>query len=389
MWRIPLSDLNYGPEEERAVLDVLRSRWLTMGPRTEEFEAAVAQYVGAKHAIAVANCTCALELAYSYCFELTERPVVVVPDITFVATLNAALVHGARAGICDIASPGEPLATVEQMQNAFGSSSAKDACIAIMHYGGFDSHAREFQEYTRSVGALLIEDAAHAIGAQAADGRPLGTFGLFGCFSFFSNKNLATGEGGMIVTNDDAAGARLRLLRSHGMTALTYERFSQHRSGYDVVSVGHNYRCSEIMAALGIEQLRKLDEANARRRQLYRLYRDALVDVPSVEVAMSDDDRVCRSACHILPLLCNSREHRDSLREAMTAAGVQTSHHYAPLSQFSAFDASAGMYPVASDGTPNARAFSERELTLPLHPGLKDIEVEEICSIIRRSAKEV
>lgn len=405
MWRIPLSDLNYDAEEEQAVLDVLRSRWLSMGPRTEEFEAAAAEYLGVRHAIAVTNCTCALELAYRFLLEekspaRDSKRVVVVPDITFVATANAAAITGARPALCDIRSLKMPGAKADHIKTLLDAAGDRAAGVALVHYAGFDCGAAQVEELCEARGLFLLEDAAHAIGGRTADGRALGTVGRIGCYSFFANKNLATGEGGLLVTNDDEAAAQLRLMRSHGMTSLTYQRHASKGHGYDVVRVGHNYRCTEIVAALALQQLKKLDAGNARRRELYRHYADAFRDEPRLLVPFVDDPQVFQaSACHIFPLLCSSPGLRDRIRAALTGAGIQTSHHYPPVHSFTCYrrDHGARMPEGTELGDgfpPNFAAgrsefplgaavhFAARQITLPLHPRLATIEADEIINLV-------
>ncbi|MBX7246173.1 MAG: DegT/DnrJ/EryC1/StrS aminotransferase family protein [Candidatus Sumerlaeaceae bacterium] len=405
MWRIPLSDLNYDEQEQQAVAEVLQSCWLTMGPRTEQFEAAMAAYLGVKHAIAVANCTCALELAYEAAIEARggERRRIIVPDITFVATANAAIAAGGIPELLDVEGWDHPMLNRALTESVLDRLDGQTAVLAIVHYAGFDANSVEFRRLSNDHGIILIEDAAHATGGKTAAGRALGTTGDIGCFSFFSNKNLATGEGGLVVTNSDDFAARIRLARSHGMTTLTYDRHRDRRIGYDVVRAGHNYRCTEITAALGLVQLAKLDAANARRRELYRLYCDNLKGCDGVRVLYGQDsEAVGKSACHILPLLCRDKALRDKVREALTTAGIQSSHHYPALHSFTFYrdylekkigaslpedpEQGSGL-PVRAVGSvapgwPNAANFAARQITLPLYPALTNSAVSEICDIV-------
>lgn len=398
MWRIPLSDLNYDEQEELAVLEVVRSRWLSMGPKTEQFESAAAAYLGARHAIAVTNCTCALELAYAAAFakafpdnNLPRLPLpgVIVPTMTFVATANAALMENLQPIFAGTPSAEVPLLDVADVKSLLAQSTSGIVALTTVHYAGFDSESEAIRDLAHSHEIMFIEDAAHAIGGKSAAGQQLGTVGDIGCFSFFSNKNLATGEGGLVVTNDDDLARHMKLLRSHGMTRLTFERHSSRSHGYDVLMPGHNYRCTELMAALALEQLKKLDAGNARRRDLFRLYQDHLRHDDLVSIPMaSDQEALERSACHILPLLCATSGIRDTIRAALDTAGIQTSHHYSPvhtLTYFAQSDSARDKRPSLK----NAEEFASRELTLPLHPLLKDVEVEEICSVISLTLKEM
>ncbi|MCX7718320.1 MAG: DegT/DnrJ/EryC1/StrS family aminotransferase [Candidatus Sumerlaeaceae bacterium] len=405
-WRIPLCDLNYDSREEEAVLAVLRSRWLTMGPRTEEFEARVADYLGVRHAVAVASGTCALELAYAFALRRfreqgghghipawgIENPYILVPDVTFVATAAAVLAAGAEPALVDIERHDRPLLSAAGTAALAASLGAAAAAVCAVHYAGYDALSDGLDAVVADQRLMLIEDAAHAMGATASDGRKLGTLGLAGCFSFFSNKNLATGEGGLIATNDGDLAGFARLARSHGMTAATYDRHARGAQGYDVVLAGHNYRCTEITAALGLVQLDKLDAANERRRALSRLYRDTLKGT-GIAPVFSDDEAIARSACHIMPVLFESGAARDRARDALTAAGIQTSHHYPPIHTFSHYRAmlaascatgepdSPRERALLAAGWPAAEDFSTRTLTLPLYPALREEQVAEICAV--------
>ncbi len=253
--RVPLSDLDYGAEEEQAVLDVIRRRWLTMGAVTQQFESAFAELLGAGHAFGVANGTVALHLA---CLALDIGPgdEVIVPSLTFVASANAVLYTGADVRFADIVGPDDLNVSPSSIASQITS---RTKAILVVHYGGYPCRMPEIVELAHRHGLAVIEDAAHAPGAQL-DGRAMGTWGDAGCFSFFSNKNLAVGEGGMLVTGRADLAEKIRLLRSHGMTTLTWDRHRGHASSYDVVALGYNARIDEIHAALGLAQLAKLPE---------------------------------------------------------------------------------------------------------------------------------
>lgn len=358
------------------MLAVLRSRWLTMGPKTEQFEAAMAEYLGVKHAIAVANCTCALQIAYSVIPAAGGD--VLIPDITFAATANAAYAAGASPVLLDIRSPDEALISAGDVAGYIESHEPPRA-VCTVHYAGFDADSEELVRLAEKQDLYVIEDAAHAVGSVTPSGKKLGSIGHIGCFSFFSNKNIATGEGGMLATNNDEFARCARLLRSHGMTSLTYERHQQRRHGYDIQLNGYNFRCTEISAALGLEQLKKLDAGNEKRRQLYRRYRDQLSSFGRVKVMTPSDDYVDRSACHIVALLCDTPDLRDRIRHALDSAGIQTSHHYRPLHQLTAF-----LGTPKGSALENAESFSDRQLTLPLHPKLPAEAVAEICDVVKK-----
>jgi dTDP-4-amino-4,6-dideoxygalactose transaminase len=272
-WKIPLADLDYGPEEDAAVLDVLHSKWLTMGGVTQAFEAEFAAHHHSPHAIAVSNATQALHLAL-LALGIGPGDEVIVPSLSFVATANCVLYTGAEVRFADILSPLEPTIDPASVE---AQITPRTKAVICMHYGGYPCRLPELAALCARHELFLVEDAAHSPGAWL-DGRALGTWGSIGCFSFFSNKNLSTGEGGMLLTADPALAERLRLLRSHGMTSLTWDRHHGHAYSYDVVALGYNDRIDEIRSALGRVQLKKLAANNARRLEITRLYHEALRD---------------------------------------------------------------------------------------------------------------
>ena len=197
-WRIPLSDMDFGPEESNAVAEVIHSKWLTMGAVTQEFEQAFSEYVGSKYAIAVANGTAALHLA---CLALNLNPgdEIIVPSLTFVATANAIRYTGATPVFADIVGENDFNISTQSIQRLI---TKKTRAIIVVHYGGYACHMPNIMALAREHNLRVIEDAAHAVGSEL-EGRKLGSWGDLGCFSFFSNKNMTTGEGGMIVTDDE------------------------------------------------------------------------------------------------------------------------------------------------------------------------------------------
>ena len=375
-WRIPLSDIDFGPEEEEAVLQVIRSRWLTMGAVTQTFEQEFSTYTGARHAIAVTNATAALHMA-CVAAGLGPGDEVILPSLTFVATANAVRYTGATPVFADI--KGETDLNI--------SPAAIEACltprtraILVVHYGGYACDMPAILAIARRHGLAVIEDAAHAIGSQLG-GQMLGTWGQMGCFSFFSNKNMTTGEGGMLVTDDDELAARLRLLRSHGMTSLTWDRHKGHAWSYDVVDLGYNYRIDELRAALGRVQLGKLEENNQRRRELTALYREWLDELcPSVCVPF--ERHAGLSACHLLPVLLPEPAEREACMEHLKSKGVQASIHYPPIHLFSAY---REMGLQASRDLKRTEGLAKREMTLPLYPALTASQVRFVVEALREA----
>jgi dTDP-4-amino-4,6-dideoxygalactose transaminase len=372
-WRIPLADIDFDSREEAAVLEVLQSRWLTMGAVTQAFEEDFASYVGARHAIAVANGTAALHLA---CLGVGLDPgdEVIVPSLTFVATANAIRYTGAIPIFADIEGEQDLNISVSSIEQKLTD---RTRAIMVMHYGGYACDMPAIMKLAKTHGLMVIEDAAHAIGSEI-EGRKTGIWGDVGCFSFFSNKNMTTGEGGMIVTNDDAAASKMRILRSHGMTSMSWDRHKGHAWSYDVVELGYNYRMDEIRAALGRVQLSKLEQNNDRRRALSALYREQLEElIPTIVVPFIKPRGT--SACHLFPILLPVGYDRNSFMEHMKTNGIQTSIHYPPIHKFQKY---------SEGGEPHynlhvTEDVAQREVTLPLYPGLTDENVAYVAQAVR------
>jgi len=370
-WKITLSDIDMGNEELAAVESVLRSKWLTMGAITQEFENAVAAYVGAKHAIAVTNATAALHLA---CVVTGLGPGydAIAPSLTFVATANAVRYTGADVVFADVADEQDLNISVEAIEK---SITERTRAILVVHYGGYACDMPAILELARRHKLHVIEDAAHPFRSEL-QGKKLGTWGEVGCFSFFSNKNMTTAEGGMLVTSDDALAERLRLLRSHGMTTLTLDRHKGHAWSYDVVDLGYNYRIDEMRSAMGIVQLGRLERNNRRRREFTRLYHELLQnEAPRITVPFSSHLGV--SAAHLMPILLPQGVDRTRFMEHMKSQKIQTSIHYPPIHLFSAYREMNGPQTAQLPVTEDVAA---RLVTLPLYPTMTDEDVLAVVS---------
>ena len=379
-WKIPLSDIAMGGDEVDAVRDVLQSRWLSMGPVTEEFEAAFARYLGVKHAFAVSNGTAALHIAHAV-LGISSGDEVITPSLTFVATANSVLYCGARPVFADIAGPDDLNVAWEDIA---AKVSPRTRAITVVHYGGYPCDMQPILDLARDHDLRVVEDAAHAVGATYKE-KMCGTIGDVGCFSFFANKNLATGEGGMVVTNDDDLAERIRVMRSHGMTTLTWDRHRGHGYSYDVTALGYNYRINEVASALGIVQLRRLAENNARRKRIAARYRKMLEGVEGIACPFSgkvDGE----SSHHIFPVVLSGDLPRAGLQAALKELGVQTSIHYPPIHLFTYYQRLLG---DTSGSLPQTEFIGEHEMTLPLYPGMTDEEVEYVCAAIAGAAPGV
>jgi dTDP-4-amino-4,6-dideoxygalactose transaminase len=280
-WKVCLSDIDIDKEEIESVINVLKSKWL-----------------------------------------------VIVPSLTFVATANSVLYCGAKPAFADITSLDNfdisPDNILEKITN-------KTKAITIVHYGGYPCDMNAIMEIANDHDLKVIEDAAHAPGAEYK-GKKCGTIGDIGCFSFFANKNLVTGEGGMIVTNDDVLAEKIRIIRSHGMTTLTWDRHKGHAHSYDVVDLGFNYRINEMASALGLAQLKKIDKNNERRMNIVEEYKRRLKAISEISIPFKDYKE--KSSYHIFPILLSENISRNEFIDRLKEKGIQTSIHYPPIHLF-------------------------------------------------------
>jgi dTDP-4-amino-4,6-dideoxygalactose transaminase len=369
-WTIPLFDLDTGPEEIKAVEHVLSSGWLSLGPETESFERDFEAFLGEGNVLMLNNATGALHIAYILA-GLTPGDEIVCPALTFVSTLTPALWMGAVPRFADIASETCLNISADTVRAAL---SERTRVVTFVHFAGFTRGIEDVRSLCEERGIVLVEDASHAHGATSGN-RKAGTFGTSSVFSFFANKNLATGEGGALVLKSDTDLERARLLRSHGLTSLSWQKYGGATSLYDVVDLGYNYKPTELQAALARVQLAKLEGKNAQRRDLVRLYRFELKDIVTIPF-----DDVESSSHYIFPVLLPSGVDRGKVMVHLADRGIQTSVHYTPIHQFTYFRESYGfedgLLPVTED-------VGRRELTLPLYPQMTEEQVGTVCEAVK------
>ena len=367
---IPLFDLNYGQEEEEAMLRVLRSKWLTMGPETEALEIEFAEFCGVKHAIALSNCTTALHLA-NLAAGIKNDDEVICPSLSFVATSNSILYAGGKPVFADIKSLNDWTISPRDIERKI---SDRTKAIIVMHYGGFACDMDEIMRIAARHSLFVIEDAAHAPGATYKDKR-LGALGDISCFSFFSNKNISTGEGGMICTNSDEYAQKIRLMRSHGMTSLTLDRHKGHAYSYDVVCLGYNYRIDEIHAALAKVQLKKLYDGNNLRLKAAGIYKKGLSKIDQITIPFAG--KADQTNYHIFPILLDKSVNRNDLMTYLRQNGIQTSIHYPPIHQFSFFENFNFKHEL-----PLTEYVGDHELTLPMYPGITGYQQDSVINFL-------
>lgn len=371
--QIPLFDLEISDEDIAAVTATLRSGWLTMGPRIAELEERFAEHLGSKHAVALSSCTAALHLAYAS-LGIGEGDEVIVPSYTFVATAAAVLYCGGTPVFADIVGPEDLSIDPEHVASLI---TPKTKAIATVHFGGYPAPIAELKALADEHGIALVEDAAHSPSATV-DGRKLGTFGAAGCFSFFSNKVLPVGEGGMLATDDDAIAAKVKSLRSHAMTSGTWDRHKGHAPSYDVVDIGFNYRLDESRAALLMSRMERLEADIERRRERTRRYRAALSGVDGLVMPYTDA-QVDQSSCYVMPLVCAEEGAQGPLREALKDDwNIQTSLLYPAIHEFTAYRERFGGVSL-----PKTERAARTEVTVPMFPHMTDDEVDRVVDALK------
>jgi dTDP-4-amino-4,6-dideoxygalactose transaminase len=343
-----------------------------MGPKTQSFESAYAAELGeGSLCLAVANGTAALHMAV-LAAGAGPGDEVIVPSLTFIADLNSVRVSGAQAVLADVTSITDWSMNPADIE---AKISPRTKAVMIVHYAGYACNMDPIIKLCRRHNVALIEDCAHANGATYK-GRKLGTFGEISAWSFFSNKNLAIGEGGMVAVRDRDLYQKCKNLRSHGMTVASFDRIQGRAANYDVIEPGFNYRIDEIRASLGLVQLSKLQEANAARVRAVAHYFERLDGVNDLVIPYRGFDRGI-PAYHIMPILLPEHADRARIMEAMKEDGIQTSIHYPAIQSFSAYKGKVGPTPISE-------YISDHELTLPLYPNITMDQIDLVCDSLLR-----
>jgi dTDP-4-amino-4,6-dideoxygalactose transaminase len=331
-YTIPLFNLNFDEKEQLAALETIKSGWISTGPKTAEFETKFASMLGANYAVALSNCTVALHLAMKL-VGVERGDEVICPSLTFVATCNAIRYVDAIPVFADIESLERPVICPKDIESKITN---KTKAIVVMHYAGFPCDMDSIMDIAKRHNLKVIEDACHAP-LSDYKGKKLGTIGDVGCFSFFSNKNISTGEGGMLVTNSQEYYDRAKLLRSHGMTSMSYERAKGHATAYDVVDFGYNYRMDDIRASIGLVQLDKIQADLDQRAIVRKEYISQLSSNSEIIIPFKNHTEFTSN--YIFPIVLKDTDavKRDAIRDKLAAHGVQTSMHYPAVHRFSVY----------------------------------------------------
>lgn len=371
-WQVPLCRPEFRDEELTALVDAYRSGWLIVGPRTAELEQAFCDYTGARYAVAVSSCSAALHLACRAA-GLGPGDSVIAPSLTFTSTINAVTHVGAAPRFAEIAGLTEPWLSAEAAEEAIDD---RTKAILTMAYGGHLGETAELAQLAKDRGLILIEDAAHAAGSRL-NGRHAGTFGLAGAFSFSASKNLGIGEGGMLVTDEDAIVDRVARQRWHGLASEAWHRHHEKAPQYELGELGFNYRFDDPRSALVLARLGHLDEDNRRRAAIDAAFRDAFSDLELLKPTAAPDPDQPSSYCMFTAVLDKSVD-RERFRANLATRGIQTSIHYPPVHL-------SGNYAHADIRLPATEAYGRRSVTLPMFPQMTSSQQDLVTSAVRES----
>ncbi len=362
---IPVFKPNYGQEEIDAVTEVLKSGWIGLGPKTKQFEEEFAKYIGSSYAIGLNSATSALQLAIKV-LGIGDGDEVITTPMTFVSTNMAILYNGAKPVFCDI----EPDTMNIDASKIEALVTPRTKAIMVVHYGGYACDMENIFRIASNHGLHIIEDVAHGCGGKWKDAR-LGSMGILSCFSFHAVKNLATGDGGMITTNQSDLYKRLLKLRWLGITKDTYSRnATSYDWQYDVEELGYKMHMNDITASLGIVQLKRLEESNKRREDVTNVYNARLNGISEIQIPTRKEYQV--PAFHNYVIKC---EDRDALHKYLKAFEISTGVHYIPNNHYNLFK-DCGVTPVAEE-------VFKKILTLPLYPDLQFEQVEFIAQKVK------
>jgi dTDP-4-amino-4,6-dideoxygalactose transaminase len=378
---LPFHRPHLGEEEISEVVDTLRSGWLTLGPKTQKFETKFAEAVGAEHAVAVSSCTAALHLALD-AFGVGPGDEVVTSPYTFTSTVASILYVGATPVLADTLAEW-PNLDPESVSRAV---SDRTKVILPVHFGGAPCDMDAMESIARDCGATILEDAAHALPATYK-GRTVGSIGKATAFSLYAGKNITTGEGGMLTTDDAEVASSVRQKRLHGISRDAWKRYTAEGSWYyEVESLGFKYNMTDINAAIGIHQLDRVEGFQDRRRKIVAHYDELFAGVPGIIRPEAPDS--CESAWHLYVVRIDPGSvsiSRNDVIEALKADNIGTSVHFIPVHHHPFYQERLG---CSRDDYSNANRLYEQSISLPLFPTMTDADVEGVAHSLTRIVSE-
>ena len=364
------------PEIEE-VVGCMRRGWIGTGPKVREFEEGFKAFKGSNHAIALNSCTAALHLSM-FAAGIGPGDEVITTPMTFCATINAIIHCGATPILADCNHYTMNILPEEIEKKV----TAKTKAVLPVHFAGRCCDMEPIMDIARKYDLLVIEDCAHAIESEY-HGRKAGRFGDIGCFSFYVTKNIITGEGGMVITDDDRFAGRIKVLGLHGMSKDAWKRFSDEGyKHYQVIQAGYKYNMMDIQAAIGIHQLKRVDKYWKHRQSIWKKYNDAFKNLPCIIPAESEPDT--KHAYHLYtPLIDTDKigKSRDWVLDALTAENIGVGVHYIPVHLHPFYRKTFGW---KEGDFPNAEWIGERTLSLPLSAGLNEEDIEDVIQAFQK-----
>jgi len=374
--QIPFFSPSLGDEEIDSVVETLRSGWLTTGPKVKQFEQLFSEAVAADHAVAVNSCTSALHLSLE-AVGIGPGDEVLIPSLTFASTGEVVMHLGARPVLVDCGSE-----FLMDVADAAAKVTPKTKAIIPVHYGGHPCDMSQIMALAQEHGLRVIEDAAHAIPASYGD-RPIGSIGDLTCFSFYANKTITTGEGGMVTTNDEQLAERVRLMSLHGISKDAWKRFSAEGSWYyEITAPGYKFNMTDIAAAIGIHQLARRHDFWERRQWVAAEYDAAFADLPEVQTPPTELNVQNSWHLYVIRLVLEELTvSRNEFIEHLNGAGIGTSVHYLPLHMHPMYRERFG---YAREDLPNAASLFDRIISMPIHPGMSQEDVDHVTETVRQ-----
>jgi dTDP-4-amino-4,6-dideoxygalactose transaminase len=390
MRQVPFHRPAIGPDEEREVIDTLRSGWITTGPKAKRLEKDFAAYVGARHALAVAHCTGALHLAL-FALGIGPGDEIITTPFTFTATAEVMGYLGARPVFADI-EPGTFNLDPAAIERILASGRhRKVKAIMPVHFAGHACDMDRIGALARRYQLRIVEDAAHAVGSERmVEGRGMtriGTIGDLSCFSFYATKNITSAEGGMITTEDDALAAKIAVASLHGMDRDAWKRYDSSGSWfYEIHDTGFKYNLSDVHAAIGLAQLRRADELTRRRQTIAQAYNNAFGDDPALEIPVTEAGVIHAWHLYVLRLRPTALTiHRNRFIELLRERGIGTSVHCIPLNTMAFYQ---NRYGYRTGDFPIAEEVYSRCLSLPIFPAMSDEDIAYVIETVLAVARE-
>lgn len=378
--KVPLFIPSLSSIDKKAVHDALNKNMLTDGPQLANFENKFANYVNSKYSVGVSNATSALFLSLKS-LGIGKNDEVIVPDLTFVATANAVLQTGATPVIVDVEKDSMNI----DVKSIESNISKKTKAIIPVHFAGQACNMTKIMSLAKSKKLFIVEDCAHAIGTKFKN-KHVGTFGEFGCFSFYPTKNLTTIEGGMIIGKNNKLIDRVKILRNHGLTRSLKDRYEKgYPWNYDITEPGYNFRLDEIRSSLGLSQLKQLKNMNKKRRLAYKYYNKLLGDVDGITTP--NEKNIANNSCHLYIIRIKKNKFhisRNKLFEKLLSNGIRTTVHYKPLHKFLIYKKQG----IIKDDMKNSNELYEQIISLPLYPDIKKHEQDFVVKTIRKIKNE-